>query len=128
MTNDDYPTDEWLKAVFEDYFDPCTLSTGELREFDGLGSSWGAKTFVNPPYSDPMPWVKQAIEENKKGKTVVLLLKMDTSTKWFAALQEAGAHILWINGRMKHRTGKPATFPSMLAILSKKGIDVSEGK
>ena len=42
---------------------------------------------------------------------------MDTSTKWFKELQEAGAHFLWINGRLKHNTGKPANFPSMIAIL-----------
>jgi site-specific DNA-methyltransferase (adenine-specific) len=119
MSSDDYNTDDWLMSLFKDWFDPCTLSDGELRSFDGLGSSWGGRTFVNPPYSDPLPWVKKAIEESKKGKTIVLLLKMDTSTKWFTALQEAGAHFLWINGRLKHKTGKPANFPSMLAILNK---------
>lgn len=117
MANDNYPTDEWIKKLFGGWFDPCTLSKGELREFDGLGSSWGKKTYVNPPYSDPLPWVKQAIKENQKGKIIVMLLKMDTSTKWFKLLQEAGAKFLWINGRLKYNTGKPAPFPSMLAIL-----------
>jgi hypothetical protein len=37
MTNDNYPTDEWIKKMFSDWFDPCKLSNGELRSFDGLG-------------------------------------------------------------------------------------------
>ncbi len=117
MVNDDYPTDEWIKKIFEGWFDPCELSSGEFRNFDGLGSSWKDKTFVNPPYSKPLPWIRQAISESKKGKMIVLLLKMDTSTKWFAELQNAGARFLWISGRLKHKTGKPAPFPSMIAIL-----------
>lgn len=122
MTNDDYPTDIYIKDIFKDFFDPCTLSNNELREFDGLGSSWKDRTFVNPPYSNPLPWINHAIEENKKGKLIVLLLKADTSTKWFANLQNAGAKFLWINGRLKYQTGKPAPFPSMLAILEKPKI------
>ena len=117
MTGDNYPTDKWIKQIFEGWFDPCELSTGDLRKFDGLGSSWKDKTFVNPPYSDPLPWCKQAVKENQKGNTVALLLKMDTSIRWFKVLQEAGARFLWINGRLKYNTGKPANFPSMIAIL-----------
>jgi hypothetical protein len=51
---------------------------------------------------------------------IVLLLKVDTSTKWFMELQNAGAKFLWINGRLKYNTGKPAPFPSMLVVLEKR--------
>lgn len=122
---DDYPTDSWLLEIFDDWFDPCKLSNGELREFDGVGE-WKDKTFVNPPYSNPMPFIKNAIKENKKGKRIILLLKADTSTRWFAELQNNGAKFFWINGRLKHNTGKPANFPSMLAILSKPEPSTSE--
>jgi hypothetical protein len=120
MANDNYATDEGIWQLFSNWFDPCTLSNGELRTFDGLGSAWKDKTFVNPPYSKPLPWVEKAIEENKKGKLIVMLLKMDTSTKWFKLLQEADAIFLWVNGRLKFHTGKPANFPSMIAILQTK--------
>lgn len=118
--SDIYKTDDEILQIFEEWFDPCPLSVGEFKSFDGLGSSWKHKTFVNPPYSNPLPWVKQAIDENKKGKLIVLLLKMDTSTKWFKELQEAGALFLWINGRLKFNTGVSASFPSMIAILPKR--------
>ena len=117
--NDNYATDEWILKLFEGWFDPCSLSNGELRKFDGLGSSWKDKTFVNPPYSKPIEWVRKAIQESNKGKMIVLLLRVDTSTEWFKLLVNADAHILWINKRLKHRTGSPANFPSMLAILKK---------
>lgn len=119
MTNDNYATDKKLISIFENWFDPCELSKGELRDFDGLGSNWKDKTFVNPPYSKPIVWVKKAIEESKKGKLIVMLLRMDTSTEWFKLLQENNAIFLWINKRLKYNTGKTAPFPSMLAILKK---------
>src|SRR3989337_238828 len=116
--NDNYTTDKKIISLFEGWFDPCPISNGELREFDGLGD-WRDKTFVNPPYSNTLSWVLKAIEENKKGKLIVMLLRMDTSTKWYAKLQEAGAMFLWINGRLRFNTGIPANFPSMLVILNK---------
>lgn len=77
-----------------------------------------ARVFVNPPYSDPLPWVLHGIKEHQKGKTVVFLLKHDSSTKWYRALHEAGARFLMIEGRLRHGTGKPANFPSILAVLA----------
>ncbi len=117
-TTDNYATPDWLMEIFRGWFDPCPL-TEEFREKDMLGSSWKDRTYVNPPYSNPLKWVEKAIEENKKGKTIVMLLRVDTSTKWFAKLVEAKAEILWFNGRLKFINGKPANFPSMLVILKK---------
>lgn len=116
MGGDSYATPNWIKELFEGWFDPCRISNGELRDFDGLGMNWLHKTFVNPPYSKPLPWVEKAVEENRKGKTIALLLKLDCSTKWFLKLVDAKAHIILINERVKFN-GKPPAFPSMIAIL-----------
>ena len=76
---------------------------------------------MNPPYSDPLPWVEKAIKESReKGKFVVLLLRADTSTKWFARLLDAQAEICWFYGRLAFGTFSRANFPSMLAILDGK--------
>ena len=48
-----------------------------------------------------------------------MLLRVDTSTKWFMRLCEANAKFMFINGRLKHHTGKPANFASMLVFLNK---------
>ena len=116
--SDNYRTPDWILNIFDNWFDPCPLN--ENPTIDGLLLDWKDKTYVNPPYSRPMDWVKKAIAENKKGKTIAMLLKVDTSTKWFAKLVEANAKIMFIHGRLKHHTGKPANFPSMLVVLCPK--------
>ena len=40
--------------------------------------------FLNCPYSNPMPWVKQAAQAQLNGLGVVMLLNNDTSVGWFA--------------------------------------------
>jgi hypothetical protein len=124
MTTDSYRSDEWILDMFSDWYDPVPLN--DNPKVDALKIEWKDKTFVNPPYSKPLPFIRKAIEENKKGKTIVLLLKMDTSTIWFRELKEVGAKFLWINGRLHynglHHTYKgnvPFPFPSMFVILSK---------
>ena len=125
---DSYKTPEWILDTFKDYFDPCPLD--DSPENDGLNIEWKDKTFVNPPYSKPMPWVEKAIEESKKGKRIVMLLKHDSSTKWFAKLKENNAHFLWfserlrwsrygdgINGSVDKLFTYISAFPSMLVIL-----------
>ena len=48
---------------------------------------------------------------------IVMLLRVDTSTKWFAKLIEAKAHFIWFGERLKFTgTGSP-NFASMLAVL-----------
>jgi hypothetical protein len=117
MSNDNYATDKSIMEMFDNWFDPCPLNKNP--DFDGLTIEWKDKTYCNPPYSNPLPWIEKAINENKKNKTIVMLLRMDTSTKWFKLLQENNATFLWINGRLRFNTGKPANFPSMLVILNK---------
>lgn len=115
--SDQFPTDAWLYAVFDNWFDPCPLNSNP--EIDGLTVDWADKTYCNPPYSDPLPWVLKGIEEHKKGKTIVFLLKFDSTTKVYRALLDAGAHIIHIGERLHHGHQYASPFPSMLAVLSK---------
>lgn len=111
---DNYETPSWLKDIFGSWFDPCPLDPNP--QTNGLMISWKEKNYVNPPYSDPLPWVEKAIEEQKKGKSTVLLLKLDCSTKWYRLLHEAGAHVLLINERVKFN-GKAPPFSNALFFL-----------
>ncbi len=116
MKSDQYPTDAWLYDIFTTWYDPCPLK--EDWEIDGLAHLWIEKTFCNPPYSNPKPWVKHGIESNKRlGTHVVFLLKHDSSTQWYKMLHEAGAKFMLISSRLRHGTGSPAPFPSLLAVL-----------
>ena len=132
LITDSWGSPSWLMEIFEDWYDPCPL---EDQHYKGLEFPWKDKTYVNPPYSNPLPWVEKAIAESKLGKTIVMLLKVDTSTKWFQRLVEAKAKIFWLNGRIKFRKydyvkGKtketPAGFPSMLVVLSKTSPSIAK--
>jgi len=119
--SDNYETDEWLIDLFDRkmWYDPCPLHG--ITSSDGLKGRWPKWTFVNPPYSNPKPWVEKAIRHVKYSDdpaTVVMLLKHDSSTEWYRLLHEAGAKFLMIQGRLKFRTKKPAPFPSVLVVLS----------
>ena len=88
-----------LDAEFCFDFDPCPFPLPE--GFDGLTCEWGASNYVNPPFGSimhkgpndtkekkkgPTAWVRKAIEEWKKGKTVVLVYPVD---KWLLMLVAA---------------------------------------
>lgn len=78
-------------------FDPCPFPLPD--NFDGLTCDWGKSNYVNPPFGSiiqngkkkgPTAWARKAIEEHKKGKTVVLVYPID---KWVLMLIKAGAKI-----------------------------------
>lgn len=113
MANDNIATPEWLIQHFMDHFDPNPLNNGELRKFDGLGT-WGDQTFCNMPYSKPMEWCKRAVEESKKGKRIVLLTRVDTSTKWWLYLTEHGFTPAFFHRRIKFTGEDSPNFASAL--------------
>ncbi len=108
-TNDNYETPEWLKLDFLYYFDPCPKNA----KFDGLFIAWHKKNFVNPPYSNKIAWIRKAIHEQKMGNLSVLLLPVDTSTKWFHDLILPHAEIKFLKGRIPFNGSSPP-FASML--------------
>ena len=83
-----------LSAEFGPFdFDPCPFP--KPADFDGLTCEWGQCSYVNPPFGSilhegkkkgPTAWVRKAIEEWKKGKTVVLVYPVD---KWILMLMDA---------------------------------------
>lgn len=86
-----------LQKEFAFDFDPCPypLPNG----FNGLASEWGQSSYVNPPFGSvlvdgkkkgPTAWARKAIEENAKGKNVVLVYPID---KWILMLLKAGAEV-----------------------------------
>ena len=130
---DSYLSDDWILKLFEGWFDPCPYNDNPTE--DGLRIEWKDKTYVNPPYSKPLKWVEKAIEESKKGKMIVMLLKMDSSTKAFMRLKESNAHFLWIHGRLRYNKksykrfdNTPLPFPSMLVVLNGEEEDLQEKK
>lgn len=114
-----------LQTEFNFDFDPCPYPKPE--GFDSLNMEWGNCSYVNPPFRKkdgggfgPTAWVRKAIEQNKKGKTVVLLLPCQS---YVNLLLEAGAEVRaagrtrWISGK----TGKPCSSPSPTTLFILKG-------
>jgi len=111
---DNWNTPEWLMRHFCRCYDPCP----EVPLEDGLKCDWSSPAYVNPPYSEPKKWIMKAIEQQRKGVDVVMLLRVDASTGWYKMLIEAGAHIAYFNERL-HFSGSVngPPFCSMLAFL-----------
>ena len=86
-----------LNKEFGFDFDPCPYPK---QDWDGLKIEWGSVNFVNPPYSETEKWVRKAIDEHKKGKIVVMLLRLDASTKWFRELILPNAEIRLFDDRL----------------------------
>ena len=87
-----------LDAEFRFDHDPCPYSTKDwdgvsvsdscggtmMTSVDnGLHTSWGQSSFVNPPFSKIKPWVQKALAECRKGKTVVMLITARTNANYW---------------------------------------------
>ena len=81
----------------------------------------GQKIWCNPPYSKPLPFVKQCFEFSQNGNEVFMLLNMDSSTKWFLEIEShsnalimplVGGRIAFVNGdgEQKADNNKPQVF------------------
>lgn len=107
-------------------FDPCPFPRPE--EYDSLGIEWGQSNYVNPPFrpadgvngKGPTAFVRKAIEESRKGKTVVLTIPTQS---YVNLLIEAGAEMRSL-GRVKWLetdTGEPMPGPSPITAFILRG-------
>jgi len=106
-----------LNEEFKFDFDPCPYPHKE--SYDGTIVEWGQSNYVNPPFrkSDgkfgkgPTAFIRKAIEENKKGKTVVVMINTNS---FINLLIEAGAEtrsmgrVKWLDGKTKEPWKSPS--------------------
>lgn len=78
--------------------------------------------WCNPPYSNPMPWVKKALEAQKDGLGVVMLLNNDDSVGWFAEALKGVSEIRRIVADEKPTGGYAS---GRLAFINEEGKTVS---
>lgn len=133
-TSDDWSTPPEIVQEYAAEFggfdvDPCcTPSTAKAPFFytkadDGLKQPWAGRVWINPPYSDPTPWVQRAYEATKQGECdlVVMLLPAATDTGWFHDWVLEKAELRFRRGRIRFHgwqgtpIGSPKT-PSIIAI------------
>lgn len=102
-------TPRWLvdliASVNKIALDPCSNQWSQVGarvawtvDDDGLrvDRSWaqvahdqGGLVYVNPPYSDPLPWAQRAVKEASAGAEIVLCLPTSHSTKWWRLLSQS---------------------------------------
>ena len=89
------------------------------EETNGLAHQWVADSvFMNHPYSNSKEWIPYAVSQYELGhaKELVLLIKMDVSTKWWKSISTYP--FLAINKRLKFGNGKGAApFQSAIVYL-----------
>lgn len=70
------------------------------QEINCLTRWWGKNKHVwlNPPYSNPDPFVLKVIEQMEHDNQIDLLLPADNSTAWFYDCVQNAAEIIWIIG------------------------------
>ena len=114
-----------LQAEFHFDFDACPYP--RPAGFDGLKEDWGASTWCNPPIhkgSGLSDWVRKAVEESQKGKTVVIVMPLP---RWVRHLLAAKAEIRSLGiVHWQNPKGEPAPsegggrYPDTLFILKPK--------
>ena len=105
-----------LDKAFHFDFDPCPFPQVQ----DCLKIDWGKMNYVNPPFrkkdGSPTAFVRKAIEEQKKGKSSVLVLPTQS---YVNLLLEAGAEARSL-GRVKWLSvidNKPMKNPSSITLF-----------
>ena len=107
-----------LHAEFGFVDDPCPL----MGAANGLMREWNSPCFVNPPYSEILPWMEKAALEARAGKTVVLLVPARTDTRWWHEFAMKAKEIRFIRGRLKFGNAKTgAPFPSAVVVFGPTG-------
>jgi site-specific DNA-methyltransferase (adenine-specific) len=108
--------------------DPCAMpQTAKAPSFytkeqDGLKQAWKGKVFLNPPYSNPGPWLRKALEETSCGNAslVVALIPGCTDTRWFHSYVNGKAEIRFLKGRVRFLgwMGTPIPSPRRPSLLA----------
>ena len=89
-----------LNDEFGFTFDPCPYPLPD--GFDGLTCEWGLVNWVNPPFGSiihqgkkkgPTAWMRKAIEEQRKGKTSVVVYPIDKWVLMMLAACGCGAQV-----------------------------------
>ncbi|MGL1310986.1 DNA N-6-adenine-methyltransferase [Vibrio parahaemolyticus] len=98
---DQTSTVPWLFAAFDAEFQfgidlaathkSAKVKTYFTKEINGLGKNWKASVpaganatgWLNPPYSNILPWMQQARLEQQQGFTTVFLVPNDCSGEWW---------------------------------------------
>jgi len=85
---------------------------------DGLAQPWTGRCWCNPPYGRTIGlWVRKAVEESRRGATVVMLVPARTDTAWWHDYAMQATEIRYVRGRLRFSGQGPAPFPSAVLVF-----------
>ena len=127
---DERSTPQWLFDALNKEFhftlDVCASAENHKCESyytivtNGLSLPWAPKVcWMNPPYSELTSWLYKLEAEVKLGATVVGLLPVDTSTKWFHRYvwpETPHRQVRFLNKRLKFEHENSAKFANMVVV------------
>ncbi|QHR74150.1 putative DNA N-6-adenine-methyltransferase [Escherichia phage tinuso] len=118
---------EWMESEFGEYdLDAAASHENAVcekfysKETNCLKRWWGSNKHVwlNPPYSNPTPFIKKAIEQMEHNNQIDVLLPADNSTAWFYEAQKNAAEIIWITGEVYEEGGVEYSRTGRIAFVS----------
>jgi phage N-6-adenine-methyltransferase len=98
---------------------------------DGLSKRWSGRVWLNPPYSDPAPWVELLLEGYERGNVdaALVLVNSCTDTGWFQPLLERFP-VCFVRGRIRFLyggvQGGPARQPQCIVYLGRERARFAE--
>jgi ParB family transcriptional regulator, chromosome partitioning protein len=77
------------------------------KDDDGLKQKWRGKVFLNPPYSDPTPFIDTFIKGYEVGvvSEAILLENTDASSRWFHRSMMVCSAMCFASTRIKFKSG-----------------------
>jgi phage N-6-adenine-methyltransferase len=114
------------KTIFQRFGAGCTLDVAATdanalcpryftKKQDGLKQPWYGTVWLNPPYSNVIPWCQKAVEHARAGGTVIASLPAWTDALFFHEFCALG-RITFIRNRLVFLggPGSHAPFPSII--------------
>ncbi len=125
-------------ALGEIKTDPCwhedsNVPDGEVRydgrdRGDGLAEPWAGSLWMNPPYSDPLPWAIRFKEHARHGSRCIALVKLDPTTEaWRMLTSSRSASCVTMVGLLRYRVKFQGAFakggaPNMVVAFVAAGL------
>jgi phage N-6-adenine-methyltransferase len=128
---------ETVREVFGGVIDLDPASCGQAQQTvqasryftkddDGLKQPWFGRVFLNPPYSNPVPFVDRLIQHHECGDVpeAILLENTDSSARWFHKALRACSALCFPSSRIKFRHGLEECSPRYSSLFFYFGDDV----
>ena len=105
--------------------EPTPIATDRYTvDDDGLTTPWYGTVWLNPPFSEKLPWYRRAVNQYERPAVdaVVAVGPVDTSTDWFQDWFTRADIVAFLNGRDWYvSAGRQPNFSTAVAVWNPTG-------